>query len=89
MVDGLSDASDEVRADVADALDDILASPFEPTITEVHRMHASARERWLAWLPHGYVLTYRPHVDGPPPLLGNHVSVLDFRDFSAILGELL
>lgn len=56
----LGHAGVEVREDVADALDDILTSPMEPSFTEVHRFKLGSRERWVAWLPHGYILTYRP-----------------------------
>lgn len=89
IVDALQVASVDVRDDVLEALDDVLASPFEPTAVEVHVFQAGAggRERWVAWLPHGYVITYRPFLNGPPPLAGKHVAVHSFDRIDDLFAE--
>lgn len=67
---------------VIEALDALLLAPYEPERLDVHKMHGMpplAQERWIAWLPGGWYLTYRPYAPGPFPHANNNVVVLSMR----------
>ena len=66
---------------VTDALDAFIESPMESGVVDVQQLEGQQGrlDRWVAWLPRGFVLTYRPYVNGPPPHAGKHVVVLDMR----------
>jgi site-specific recombinase XerD len=69
VVEGLHVASVDAKDDVLDQLERIASSPFSPHGVDAHRICVEGKQdRWVAWLAHGYVLTYRPYVAGPPPL---------------------
>lgn len=88
IVELLRQEDDEARGAVLDALDRILEDPFDPYGVDVHKMRGKgAREdRRIAWLPRGFVLTYQPYLNGPPPLAGNHVSVVAFSKYEWLEG---
>ena len=68
---------------VIDALEAVLSSPLDPFDIDVHLMHGrppASEDRWVAWLPDGWYLVYRPYVDGPAPFVGNHVVVLGMKN---------
>jgi hypothetical protein len=68
----------DARVDVADALDHVLAKPFEPLGVEITTLKIESQhlERRVAWLPHDLFMTYRPYLDGPMPHRGRHIVVL-------------
>lgn len=73
---------DDTRELVIDALEAVLESPFDPPSVDVHQMHGRpplSQERWIAWLPAGWYLVYRPYKQGPFPYPGPHVVVLAMR----------
>jgi hypothetical protein len=83
VVEGLHVASVDAKDDVLDQLERIASSPFSPHGVDAHRICVEGKQdRWVAWLAHGYVLTYRPYVAGPPPLASRNISVLAFGHLS-------
>lgn len=63
------------------ALAAILEAPFDPQGVVTHELKATSRHQGVrvAWLPLGYLLTFRPVVNGPPPLAGDHIVVTAVR----------
>lgn len=76
--------------DILDALEEVIKAPFEPNGLDAYCLPSTSTrpERWVAWLPKQFVLTYRPYVNGPPPHAGKHVVVLAFNSFADIVREL-
>lgn len=88
IVEALESEPQEVRDIVLDALDRILENPFEPENVEVTMLRGpeARAERRIAWLPRGFILTYQPYFNGPPPLAGQHVSVVAMRKYNEFDG---
>jgi hypothetical protein len=90
ILDAILPLGPDARVDVADALDRILARPYEPEGVEltVLKVDGSHLERRVGWLPHDLFITYRPYLDGPPPYVGRHVVVLAVTDMRDVFEEL-
>jgi hypothetical protein len=85
LVEALQEEKDPgVQSEVLGSLEAVLASPFEPIGVDTHILPATLHEEELriAWLPKGYILTFRPYVSGPIPHAGQNVVVRDLRYYS-------
>lgn len=92
ITERLNDVDDETLEVVLGALDHFVTSPMERSdVVDVQRMEGphGRQDRWIAWLPRGWILTYRPHLNGPPPHAGRNIAVLDFRSVDDLANELM
>lgn len=68
LTHGLDQCPDDELDDVLDALDMLLVDPANDSITTRMPGTRDHTERWVALLPHGWVIVYTPYPGGVPPV---------------------
>lgn len=76
ITDRMKSETDEDKSAVADAVEILLSDPFDPPGLIAHRMRGNnPDEKWVAYFPDDWYLTYTIHPDGLPPIGGKFVWV--------------